>query len=154
MRSALCRILSNKIILIVCRLLLAAIFIYAAVGKVANPEEFAESVAGFRILPISTVNLFAVVLPWVELVCGLSLITSIFMKSGAVLLAGLNIVFIAAAASAMARGLSIECGCFTLSHANDTVGWSLIARDTGFLLVSLLIALNHRIPVESKALAN
>lgn len=154
MRSALCRILSNKIILIVCRLLLAAIFIYAAVGKVANPEEFAESVAGFRILPISTVNLFAIVLPWVELVCGLSLITGLFIRSGAVLLAGLNIVFIAAAASAMARGLSIECGCFTLSHTHDTVGWSLIARDMGFLLLCLLVVLKQRIPVESEALAS
>ena len=144
MRSLFSRILSNRVIVVLCRLLLAAIFIYAAVGKVLKPSEFADSVAGFRILPIWTVNLFAIVLPWVELLCGLSLITSIFLRSSVVLLAGLNIIFIAAAASAMARGLSIECGCFTLSRAHDTVGWNLIARDIVFLLICLPIALHRQ----------
>jgi len=144
MRNVLAWILRNKTVAIVCRLALAAIFIYAAVGKVLKPSDFADSVAGFRILPIPVVNIFAIVLPWVEVVCGLSLITGVFMRSGGVLLAGLNIVFIAAAASAMARGLSIECGCFTLSHAGDTVGWSLIARDVGFLLLCLPVVLQRR----------
>lgn len=143
MRGILVWIVSNRQFAVACRLLLAAIFIYAAVGKLLRPSEFANSVAGFRILPISLVNIFAIVLPWVELLCGLSLITGLFMRSGVVLLAALNIVFIAAAASAMARGLNIECGCFTLSHAHDKVGWNLITRDIGFLLLCLLIAL-HR----------
>jgi len=144
MRNIFNWMMSSRVVIVACRLLLALIFIYAAVGKVIKPSEFADSVAGFRILPISTVNLIAIVLPWVELACGLSLITGLFIKSGAVLLAGLNIVFIAAAASAMARGLSINCGCFTLSHAHDTVGWNLIARDIGFLLLCLPIALYRR----------
>ena len=144
MRNILAWVLSNKTVAIVCRLALAAIFIYAAVGKVLKPSDFADSVAGFRILPIPTVNLFAMVMPWVEVVCGLSLITGVFVRSGGILLAGLNIVFIAAAASAMARGLSIECGCFTLSHAGDTVGWTLIARDVGFLFLCLPIVFHRR----------
>jgi len=134
----------RKFVQVICRLLLAAIFIYAAVSKIASPSEFADSVAGFRILPISIVNLFAIVLPWVELVCGLSLITGILLRSGGSLLAVLNVVFTAAAASAMARGLSIECGCFTLSHAHDTVGWSLIVRDVVFLLLCLPIVLHRQ----------
>jgi putative oxidoreductase len=144
MRNILSWLLTSRHVAVACRLLLAAIFIYAAVGKVLRPSEFADSVAGFRILPISLVNIFAIVLPWVEVLCGLSLITGLFMRSGVILLSALNIVFIAAAASAMARGLSIECGCFTLSHAHDTVGWSLITRDIGFLLLCLLIALHSR----------
>ncbi len=145
-------ILRNKTVAIVCRLALAAIFIYAAVGKILKPSDFADSVAGFRLLPVPTVNVFAIVMPWVEVLCGLSLITGVFLRSGGILLAGLNIVFIAAAASAMARGLSIECGCFTLSHAGDTVGWSLIARDVGFILLCLPIVL-HR-SIEAKEIGN
>jgi putative oxidoreductase len=144
MRNMLGWMLRNRTVAIVCRLALAAVFIYAAVGKILKPSDFADSVAGFRILPISTVNIFAIVMPWVEVVCGVSLITGVFVRSGGILLAGLNIVFIAAAASAMARGLSIECGCFTLSNAGDTVGWSLIARDVGFLLLCLPVALHRR----------
>jgi len=144
MRSLFSRILSHRIIVVLCRLLLAAVFIYAAVGKVLRPSEFADSVAGFRILPIATVNVFAIVLPWIELVCGLSLITGIFVRSSVVLLAALNVIFIAAAVSAMARGLSIECGCFTLSRAHDTVGWSLIGRAVVFLLLCLPVALHRQ----------
>ena len=139
MRGRLFKTLSKRPVVIVCRVLLATIFIYAAAGKLLKPSEFADSVAGFRILPIWAVNFFAIVLPWVELVCGISLIAGVLARNSGLLLAGLNLVFIAAAASAMARGLSIECGCFTLSHKGDTVGWSLIARDVGFLLLCLPI---------------
>ena len=142
MRSLLSVTVSNRVIVVLCRFLLAAIFIYAAVGKIIRPSEFADSVAGFRILPISLVNIFAIALPWIEVVCGLSLITGVLLRSGGLMLAGLNVVFIAAAASAMARGLNIECGCFTLSRAHDTVGWSLIARDLGFLLMCVPIVLH------------
>ncbi|MCE5315199.1 MAG: MauE/DoxX family redox-associated membrane protein [Armatimonadota bacterium] len=128
--------------MIICRIILAVVFIYAAVGKMLDPSKFADSVAGFRILPIWTVNIFAIVLPWVELLCGISLLTGIIARSGGLLLAGLNVVFIVAAASAMARGLSIECGCFTLSRAHDNVGWSLIARDVGFILLCIPIVLH------------
>lgn len=144
MHNLLSWILSSRAIVVVCRLVLAAIFIYAAAGKIVNPSEFADSVAGFRILPISVINLVAIVLPWIELVSGLCLITGVFVSSAGLLLAGMNVVFIAAAASAMARGLSIECGCFTLSRAQDTVGWSLIGRDVVFLLLCLPIVLHRQ----------
>jgi uncharacterized membrane protein YphA (DoxX/SURF4 family) len=127
------------VLLTICRLTLAALFIYAAVGKIHDPRGFAQNVAAYRLLPIATVNMFAIVLPWVELLAGLALLHKPWVRDGAFLLALLNAVFITAAGSAMARGLDIQCGCFTLSSAHNKVGWGLIGRDALFLVLCLLV---------------
>ena len=142
MRVGLTKLLSKRPVVIICRILLAAIFIYAAVGKLLNPADFADNVAGFRILPLWSVNFFAIILPWIEIICGISLLIGIGVRSSGLLLIGLNIMFIAAAISAMARGLSIDCGCFTLSKAHDNVGWNLIIRDIVFILLCLPLMLS------------
>jgi uncharacterized membrane protein YphA (DoxX/SURF4 family) len=126
-----------------CRLALAVVFIYAAIGKITHPGEFAEAVAAFKLLPIVLVNVFAIILPWIELASGLALLHRVSARHGALLIAGLNLIFMIAAASALARGLDIRCGCFTLSHAHTKLGWSLIARDAAFLALCLPILLHH-----------
>lgn len=129
----------KKWLLIICRLILAGVFIYAAVGKITNPSAFADAISGYRILPIAMVNIVAIILPWGELMAGIALFHRLTMKSGALVLLMLNMVFLVAAISAMHRGLNIECGCFTLSGARNRVGWELIARDSFFLILCLPI---------------
>jgi len=124
---------------LICRFVLAAVFIYAAVEKISDPARFSDAVAGFRILPLWSVNIFAIILPWMELLAGLSLIPGVTFRSSALLLIGLSIMFIGAVGSAMVRGLDVECGCFTLSHAHSRVGWGLIGRD--MLLLCLMLPL-------------
>jgi len=124
----------------VARWLLGLVFIGSALGKIADPAGFADSVAAYRLLPVHAVNVFALILPWVELLAGFSLINGVAFRSGALLVAIMNVVFIVAVASAMARGLDIECGCFTI--AKSKAGWELIARDTVLLAVSLFVLLD------------
>lgn len=112
-------------------------FLASAVGKIADPAGFADSVAAYRILPNFLVNPFAMVLPWVEVFIGLFLINGVAVSSGALLAIALNFVFLVAVASAMARGLDIECGCFTV--AKSKVGWELMARDLILLGMSLIL---------------
>jgi hypothetical protein len=76
---------------------------------------------------------------------GLSLVNAVATRSGALLAVIMNLVFIGAAASAIARGLDIECGCITA--VKSKVGWALIGRDLVFLALGL-IALLH--PAESR----
>jgi len=111
----------------------------SAVGKIADPAGFAESVAAYRILPNFLINPFAMVLPWVEVFVGLSLINRISVSGSALLAIVLSFVFLVAVISAMARGLDIECGCFTV--AKSKVGWELIARDLILLGMSLVLFL-------------
>jgi hypothetical protein len=122
------------------RLILAGIFIYASLYKIAHPAAFANDVYNYQILPNVLVNLTALVLPWLELFLGLCLLAGIWLP-GAVLTAnGLLILFLAALLFNLARGLDINCGCF--GTASDTpamsAGWYLL-RDVGFLAVGIFL---------------
>jgi len=143
-QNFLATLLSGQPARIFCRVALGGVFILAAVGKIAGPQDFAQAVAGYRILPLSAVNLFAIIVPWLELLVGLSLWSGILIRSGVAVAAALNVMFIVAAASAMARGLNIECGCFTLSHAHERVGWAIIGRDLALLALCVPIFLTGR----------
>lgn len=133
------RFLSHKIVVTICRLILAAVFLAAALGKISSPKEFSDSVAAYRMLPITWVNIIAILLSWVELIVGLALISGTQTKQAALLSILLNAVFVIAAVSAMSRGLNIECGCFTLSKAHSSVGWMLLARDTAFVFLGAFV---------------
>jgi uncharacterized membrane protein YkgB len=57
-------------------------------------------------------NLVAVLLPWVEAIAGVLLIAGLWKRESAAVIAGMLVVFIAAAASVVARGIDVEnCGC-------------------------------------------
>ena len=53
---------------------LAAVFIYAGFEKIHDPLDFADSIAGFGILPVAFINPFALALPLFEIACGLLLL--------------------------------------------------------------------------------
>lgn len=137
------RAIASRAVLVACRLILAGVFIYAALGKIIEPDKFADAVAGFRIVPLWAVNVFAIILPWTELLCGLCLLFGVLVRSSGLLLVLLNVVFVIAVSQALARGLDIECGCFTLSHTHGKVGWDLILRDIGLLMLCLPVVLQR-----------
>lgn len=122
------------------RLIMAGIFIYASIDKIAHPAAFAKDVYNYQILPDALVNLTALVLPWLELVLGLCLLAGVWMP-GAVLSAnGLLLVFLAALLFNMARGLDVNCGCFSTGSAASTIstGWYVL-RDVLFFAVSVFL---------------
>jgi putative oxidoreductase len=143
-------IFNNRYVVCIVKWALGLIFIVSALGKIVDPQSFADNVAAYRLLPIHIVNIFAMILPWVELLVGFSLLNSVALRSGALLAAIMNVVFLAAAASAMARGLDVDCGCFTV--AKSKVGWALIGRDTAFLAMAILVLLHRRRVAESSPL--
>lgn len=120
------------------RIALGAIFIYAAVLKIADPVAFAGSIAAYQIVPYFASYLTAAILPFVELICGLLLVTGYRVKGGAVIIGLLNLVFIAALVSAIARGLDIDCGCFKQGGAK-TSPWIALGRDFIFLAMTAFV---------------
>lgn len=140
-------IVANRNVVLIGRWLLGVMFIASALGKIVDPSAFADNVAAYRLLPVQFVNLLAMVMPWLELLVGLSLVNKVNFRSGALLAVLLNVVFIAAAASAVARGLDIECGCITI--ARSKVGWSLIARDAVFVVLASVVLLHSDRPAVS-----
>lgn len=86
-------------------------FIYAAKDKIEDPAKFAASIKLYKLAPLWIVHAQALLMPWWELAGGLALLTKSWRRPGAVIVAVLLVIFIIAIASAMARGLNIECGC-------------------------------------------
>ena len=116
----------------------SAIFIWAGVEKIMQPTAFAQAIAAYKILPNAWVPLMAGVLPWVEVWAALALLWPRFRSAGALIVAGLSLVFAVAVTSAMVRGLDITCGCFGLSSGK--VGWKTLLLDVaGIISMSWLL---------------
>lgn len=127
------------------RLVLCGILLYAAVGKWPAPRAFAEDVANYRLLPAALVPLATAGLLGVEVVLGLMLLLGVLLPEAALLTALLTGLFTAAVASALWRGLKIECGCFGAGGSPATT--ATLLRDVGFLVLALaLLALTWRRP--------
>ena len=120
------------------RITLGMIFIYAAVLKIADPVAFAGSVAAYKILPYFANYAAAAVLPFLELVCGLLLVCGYRVKGAAIIIAGMNVVFMIALSSAIVRGLDIDCGCFK-QGGEKTSPWIALARDAIFLAMTFVV---------------
>lgn len=116
------------------RMLLGGVFVYASADKILHPLAFAKSINNYQILPDNLINLTAIILPWLELILGSLLIFGVWL-SGAVALTNLLLAaFFAALLLNLARGLNVDCGCFsTTATVNPSTSWYVI-RDTGFLL--------------------
>ena len=125
------------------RIFLGGVFIAAAVPKIADVEAFAISIATYQILPLSLVNLQAIVLPWLELIAGVLLIVGLRCKAQALIINGMLVMFIVAIYSAMSKGIQAQCGCFgaEAEAAMNGLTWAKIMEDTGWLLMGLYILL-------------
>ncbi len=121
------------------RLSLAITFIYACIHKIAVPYDFALQVATYQILPLSLINLQAIILPWLELVTGVLLIAGWLTRPAALITCGMNIMFIVAIAMALAADLQLQCGCFAAADVGDQMDSDLIIRDAFFLLVGAFV---------------
>jgi uncharacterized membrane protein YphA (DoxX/SURF4 family) len=117
------------------RLVLAGVFVWAAAGKITDPQGFARAIWNYRILPEAVVPVLAVGLPVLEIVAAAALLIPPLQKGGALILLGMLAVFIVALGSAMARGLDVDCGCF--GEGSSTVGPMLIARNVALAAVAV-----------------
>jgi len=130
------RILWNRVTALVFRMFVGAVFVYASMDKIVHPGQFAQMVNNYRIVPHVLINLFAVILPWIELILGLCLILGVFSDAASVVTAGLLLVFITASIVALTRGLDISCGCFSTSGEGARAGWDVIIRNV--ILIAML----------------
>lgn len=130
------------------RLYLAFVFLTACWHKILHPDAFAVDVATYQILPLSMVNLTAITLPWVEAGAGLMLFLGFRARAGALLVAGMMVVFIAALVIALWRGLEMSCGCFASQGVEeDPISPWTVLRDVGWLALALYVLFVDRDPL-------
>jgi len=126
-------------LVLICRIFLGFLFIYASLEKILQPEEFAKQVGYYKALPIGLENLLAIVLPWTELIVGICLLAGLFVDGAALLSIIMMLVFILAISQAMLRGIDISCGCFKISADSEKLGLHTIIRDIIFLIMSFVV---------------
>lgn len=122
------------------RLVLGGLFIYASIDKIAQPVQFVRVIESYKILPLALLSLPALILPWVELIAGICLISGIGVRSAAILLSALLVFFILVLGFNALRGITrISCGCFSNSIGDSENIYVLIARDLLILIPGLMI---------------
>ncbi|MBT3252621.1 MAG: DoxX family membrane protein [Candidatus Marinimicrobia bacterium] len=113
---------------------LGLLFIYASLDKIWNPGLFAKSIANYRLLPLPLLHISAIVLPWLELICGIALVINRYQRAAYIIIGSLLLVFVLAITSAMARGLDFNCGCFSMGSEESNVGLLKIFQNLGLFL--------------------
>ena len=144
------------ILLLIGRIGLGAILIYAAYAKLHYDGAwhlrdyyfiFAFGIDSYQMLPLWAVTWLARVLPWIELALGVLLIAGIGLRWVGSITTVLLVVFMIALARAAILQLDITCGCFgnqSTSPAKE------LALDSLLLFVAVAVTagafLSHRGP--------
>ncbi|MCL2102253.1 MAG: hypothetical protein FWH22_11140 [Fibromonadales bacterium] len=125
--------LSGRVLEVLARVGIGGMFIFASLDKIADPKSFAVLIAQYQFLPNNLINLWALILPQIEFWFGLALIVTPFVKECIWAILGMFAAFIIALVWALALGLSIVCGCFSVEIVEGAQStkeaWITLIRD-------------------------
>lgn len=122
---------------LIARLVLGIALVAAGALKVGKPLVSARAVQAYQIFPFEVAAYIGYALPVVEIIVGALLVVGLFTRAAAAVGTLLMIAFVIGIASAWARGLTIDCGCFGGGGqigAEQTQYPQEIARDVLFAL--------------------
>jgi uncharacterized membrane protein YphA (DoxX/SURF4 family) len=124
----------------VARLGLAAVFLVAGGTKVGDLAASGRAVNAYQLMSYDVAKVIGAAQPFLEIALGLLLLVGLAVRLSAAIGAVLLVIFIAGIASAWARGLQIDCGCFSKggelgAGKVPTYGWEIL-RDLGFLVLA------------------
>lgn len=95
------------------RLAIALLFIYAGVVKAMDPSLFIAQIQGLHLVSYMTAFIVAHVLPMVEILSGVLLLTMKYTCAASTILIGLTSIFIVVLTVLKIAGASVlNCGCF------------------------------------------
>jgi uncharacterized membrane protein YphA (DoxX/SURF4 family) len=127
------------------RFVVAGVLIVAGWLKMGAPAISIKAVEAYEILPLGAAELVGYVLPILEIVIGALLVVGLLTRVSAIGAGLLMLVFVAGIASAWARGLNIDCGCFggggRLRPGETASYLPEILRDLGLLALAAWVAI-------------
>lgn len=140
MKARIQEIIQNRWLLLGSRLVLGGIFIAASITKLQDQSGFVDDVVRYGILPDVLAQLYGIIVPWLELFIGCSLVLGIFSRLASAVSIPLIISFIVASSYRLVNSAGGSCGCFgeviTLSYPAS------LTLDAVMLLTALLLLLN------------
>lgn len=127
--------------LIVLRLALGVVFMWAAVGKLLHPARFAAGLGAYAALPTPALAALAAILILLELFLGVSHLSGWLLREGIILALATLILFAAVVRWRLSDGRTGPCLCFNVDDDSEQISQRTIAR-LGLLIAGeiLLIA--------------
>ncbi len=129
----------NRTALLVFRIVLGGLFVYAGAVKVLEPLGFAQDIRNYDLVGQSLAFMAAIILPWLEILAGAFLVAGVWKRGASLVISGLLVFFIALTAVTMIRGLDVDCGCF--GAIDRKAGFSVILEDLAMLYLGLCLLL-------------
>lgn len=131
-------------LVLVARVVLAAVFAVAAVGKLVDLAGSREAVAGFGV-PRALARPLGTMLPFAELAAAALLLVTPLSRGGGVLAAGLLLAFATGIAVNLARGREVDCHCFGAIHSAPA-GPGTLARNVVLTAMAALVVVHRPAP--------
>ena len=119
------------------RIYISLVFILSGLEKINDLNGFAQSIENYKILPIAFVNIFAIIIPWIEVVTGALLLLGISIKENSLILLVLLLIFTIALIIALAKGLNINCGCQGSIYA-QRISIAKILENISLIIISFV----------------
>jgi hypothetical protein len=146
--------LNNRWVDLAMRLILGVTFVGASFHKIADPAAFAKIIYGYSLFPHLSINIIAIIIPFVEMATGLLLIFNVYSKAAVTLIGAMLAGFIIAISINLARGHEFDCGCFSFDSGKLMSGsTSLLIRDI-FLLALCIFLFRFRSNTSVKRTVN
>lgn len=131
----------------VARLGLGVAALAAGISKSVDLPASVRAVRAYELLPEGLAVLAGNVLPLVEIILGVLLVLGLFTRVSAGVFGLLLLAFAVGMASAWARGLSIECGCFGGGGSvdpEDTAYLTDLLRDAALIALAAVLVRRPR----------
>lgn len=140
MNNKLEKLFHNAWLELILRWVLGIVFFYSCYHKIALPAYFAKIIYGYYLFPDVTINLLAIILPFLEFFTGVALIFGVYPRSAALIINAMLLVFIVAISINLIRGHEFDCGCFSFGKAGHTSSAvQLLIRDVIYFVFGLQV---------------
>jgi uncharacterized membrane protein YphA (DoxX/SURF4 family) len=139
MKTKIMAFCSSPVLSLAFRAILGSLFLYAGIAKIVDPMGFALSIYNYKLLPDGLINVAAILLPWLEVIVGGSLLLGIGTAGGALIATALFSIVAGALTINLIRGLDIACGCFSTAASGGSISGFYLLRDLSLLLMSLQV---------------
>jgi uncharacterized membrane protein YphA (DoxX/SURF4 family) len=128
---------------LVLRLGLATVWLVSGLHTITDLAQARAAVGAYKLFPYEVNVVIGSAQPILETLLGLALLVGVAVRVAAVASVVLFAVFIAGIISVWARGMRIDCGCFSsggqlAADQGTTYGWDIL-RDVGFIVLALLV---------------
>ncbi len=118
------------------RFFMAVVWLYAGAAKLGDHMAVTQSIRAYGLFSLPQSDFLARIIGPMEIAGGLILLLGLFLRQASAVAVIVLLAFIAGIAQAWARGLVIDCGCFSTADSNPQQAMNYLAtilRDLAFL---------------------